>query len=62
MIKAKYTFIDEEKIDEEIDEKCKLLFKRGGVKTVVYYNRIKELLMHITYQSLKKIGEKKPSL
>lgn len=60
MIKAKYTFIDEEKIDEEIDEKCKLLFKRGGVKTVVYYNRIKELLMHITYQILKKIGEKKP--
>lgn len=58
-IKDKYTFVSTNKIDDEINEKCKVLFKRAGVNTITYYNRIAELLKHITFEIIKSVNEKK---
>lgn len=49
MIKSKYTFVSVDSIDEEINEKCKVLFKKAGVNRITYCNRIQELLRHITF-------------
>ena len=59
-IKSKYTFISSINIDDKIDEKCKILFKKGGINNITYYNRIKELLKHITFEIMKSINEKTP--
>lgn len=59
-VKNKYTFVSANKIDDEINEKCKVLFKKAGVNTITYYNRIEELLKHITFEIIKSINEKKP--
>lgn len=50
MIKSKYTFVSVDSIDEEINEKCKVLFKKAGVNRITYCNRIQELLRHIVQQ------------
>lgn len=59
-IKRKYTFVSADKVDVEIDEKCKVLFKKAGVNTITYRNRIVELLKHITFEIMNAINEKKP--
>lgn len=59
-VKNKYTFVSANKIDDEINEKCKVLFKKAGVNTITYYNRIEELLKHITFEIIKSINEKNP--
>lgn len=59
-VKKKYTFVNKDKIDDEIDKKCKVLFKKGGVNTITYYNRIEELLRHVTVEIMKCINEKQP--
>ena len=59
-VKNKYTFVSANKIDDEINEKCKVLFKKAGVNTITYYNRIEELLKHITFEIIKSINEKTP--
>lgn len=57
-IKEKYNFVVEDDIDKEIDEKCKLLFKKAGVNIVTYYNRITELLKHITIEIMEHVNRK----
>lgn len=59
-VKNKYTFVSVNKIDDEINEKCKVLFKKAGVNTITYYNRIEELLKHITFEIIKSINENQP--
>ena len=59
-VKKKYSFVSVDKIDDEIDEKCKILFKKAGINAIIYYSRIKELLKHITFEIIKKINEKTP--
>lgn len=59
-VKKKYSFVSVDKIDDEIDEKCKILFKKAGINAIIYYSRIKELLKHITFEIIKKINEKAP--
>ncbi len=59
-VKNKYTFVSANKIDDEINEKCKVLFKKAGVNTITYYNRIEELLKHITFEIIKSINVKDP--
>ena len=54
-VKRKYSFKVIDDIDNEIDQKCKLIFKKAGVNSVTYYNRIEELLRHITFEIIKKI-------
>lgn len=53
MIKSKYTFVSVDSIDEEINEKCKVLFKKAGVNRITYCNRIQELLRHITFKIMQ---------
>lgn len=60
MIKSKYTFVSVDSIDEEINEKCKVLFKKAGVNRITYCNRIQELLRHITFKIMQSVNEKKP--
>ena len=52
-VKNKYTFMAVDSIDEEISEKCKVLFKKAGVNRITYCNRIQELLRHITFKITK---------
>lgn len=59
-IKNKYTFVATDGIDDEINEKCKVIFKKAGVNSVTYLNRIEELLKHITFEIMKSINEKQP--
>lgn len=59
-VKNKYTFMAVDSIDEEISEKCKVLFKKAGVNRITYCNRIQELLRHITFKIMQSVNEKKP--
>lgn len=59
-IKSKYLFVEEENVDKEIDKKCQNFFKKGGVTSITYYNRIEELLRHITFEVMESINTKKP--
>lgn len=59
-IKGKYTFVSFNRIDDEISEKCKMLFKKAGVNIITYYNRIEELLKHVTFEIIKSVNEKRP--
>jgi len=59
-IQQKYSFVSENDIDKHIDEKCKVLFKKAGVNIVTYYNRIVELLKHITIEIIENVNKKKP--
>lgn len=54
-MKSKYSFRVINNIDNEIDEKCKLILKEAGVTSITYYNRIEELLRHITFEIKKKL-------
>lgn len=59
-IKDKYEFVSIENLDEKIDESCSEHFRKAGINKVVYYNRIKELLKHITVQIMESINRKRP--
>lgn len=59
-IKDKYEFISIENIDGKIDENCSEHFRKAGINKVVYYDRIKELLQHITVQIMESINNKEP--
>lgn len=59
-IRQKYSFVLENDIDKNIDEKCKILFKKAGVNIVTYYNRIIELLKHITFEIIESVNKNKP--
>lgn len=56
-IKIKYKFLSNGNIDKEINDKCRLLFKRG-INPVVYQKRIEALLQHITYEIMEQINMK----
>lgn len=58
-IKNKYTFVSIENIDKKIDDKSIKWFRKAGVKEVVYYSRIKELLQHVTVQIMECVNAKK---
>ena len=58
-IKGKYEFISDN-IDEKMDDACCVLFRKSGVNEVVYYNRIKELLQHVTVEVMESVNGKKP--
>lgn len=58
-VKNKYTFMAVDSIDEEISEKCKVLFKKAGVNRITYCNRIQELLRHITFKIMQSVNEKR---
>ncbi|SEO05715.1 hypothetical protein [Paenibacillus sp. OK076] len=59
-IKSKYEFISINDMDEKIDENCSEHFRKAGINKVVYYDRIKELLKHVTVQIMESINRKKP--
>ncbi len=59
-IKEKYEFVSMENIDEKIEGNCSELFRKAGINKVVYFQRIKELLQHITVQIMDSIYSKKP--
>lgn len=61
-IRSKYKFIASVDIDREINDRCRLLFKRGGINPVVYQKRIDALLQHITFEIMKQINMKKSYL
>lgn len=58
-VNKKYNFISLTNLDNLIDEKCEILFKKAGVKQVTYYRRIKELLQHITFEIIESVNCKK---
>lgn len=59
-IKSKYQFISIDSIDNYIDEKSKIIFKKAGVNRVIYYSRIQEFLKHITCKIMESINAKQP--
>lgn len=59
-IKRKYEFVALENIDKRIDESYKVLFRKHGINTVIYYKRIAELLEHITVQIMECINKRNP--
>lgn len=61
-IKHKYEYMSLKDIDQKIVERCSLIFRKAGVNKVVYYQRIKELLQHITVQVMDSINDKKPNI
>lgn len=58
-IKAKYSFVSAKNIDELIYDNCKTIFKKAGVKSITFHNRIEELLKHITYEIMESVNNKK---
>ncbi|MCP3028768.1 hypothetical protein [Halobacillus sp. A5] len=61
-IRDKYEFVSITNLDEEIDGKCVSLFRKVAVNKVTYYQRIKELLQHVTVKVMDSINEKKPHI
>ncbi|MBX4147276.1 hypothetical protein [Paenibacillus lautus] len=59
-IKNKYEFKSIRNIDHDIDNQCTEHFRKAGINRIVYYDRIKELLQHITVQVMESIHKKKP--
>lgn len=57
-IRSKYKFVTSINIDREINDRCRLLFKRG-INPIVYQKRIEALLQHITFEIMEKINMKK---
>ncbi|SDL24772.1 hypothetical protein [Natronincola ferrireducens] len=58
-INEKYEFIAFDNIDKKIDEASAILFRKAGINKVVYYNRIKELLQHVTVEVMEAVNNKK---
>ena len=58
-IKNKYEFLSIEDIDRSIDDKCTLHFRKVA-NDVVYGQRLKELLQHITVEIMDAVNQKKP--
>jgi hypothetical protein len=59
-IKSKYKFHSVENIDDVIEKKYELFFRKAGVNKITYYNRIKELIQHITYEIMESVNNKEP--
>jgi hypothetical protein len=58
-IKEKYEFLSVADIDNNIDYKCALHFRKVA-NDVVYGQRLKELLQHITVEIMDAVNQKKP--
>lgn len=58
-IKEKYEFLSVDDIDKNIDDKCALHFRKAA-NEVVYGQRLKELLQHITVEIMDAVNQKKP--
>lgn len=58
-IKGKYEFLSVDDIDKNIDDKCGLHFRKVA-NNVVYGQRLKELLQHITVEIMDAVNQKKP--
>lgn len=54
-VKEKYVFLSLDDIDKQIDDKCALLFRKAA-NTVVYNQRLKELLQHITVEIMEAVN------
>lgn len=59
-IMEKHRFLTISNIDQEIYEKCRILFKKSGVTDIIYLNRIKTLLSIVTSKILDSISDKRP--
>lgn len=59
IIKEKYVFLSVEDIDRNIDNKCALHFRKVA-NDVVYGQRLKELLQHITVEIMDAANQKRP--
>ncbi|EPB8165713.1 hypothetical protein ACRTAK_001314 [Clostridium perfringens] len=59
LVKKKYRFISLTNIDELIDNKCEILFKKAAITKVTYYRRIQELMKHITFEIMEAVNNKK---
>lgn len=58
-IKEKYEFLSIEDIDKNIDNKCALHFRKVA-NDVVYGQRLKELMQHITVEIMDAANQKRP--
>jgi len=58
-IKEKYEFLSVDDIDRNIDDKCVFHFRKAA-NEVVYGQRLKELLQHITVEIMDAVNQKKP--
>lgn len=56
-IKGKYEFLSLGDIDRKIDDKCAIHFRKAA-NSVVYNQRLKELLQHITVEIMEAVNEK----
>lgn len=56
-VKAKYEFLSVDDIDKHIDYRCAILFRKAA-NTVVYNQRVKELLQHITVEIMEAVNSK----
>lgn len=56
-VKAKYEFLSVDDINKQIDNRCAILFRKAA-NTVVYNQRIKELLQHITVEIMEAVNSK----
>ncbi|WP_442603609.1 hypothetical protein [Paenibacillus sp. KN14-4R] len=56
----KYKFISVRNIDEKIDENCCDHFRKAAVNSVIYYQRIGQLIQHITVKIMESINNKQP--
>ncbi len=58
-VKGKFEFISLENIDSKIEDKASLHFRKVA-NTIVFGQRLKEFLQHITAEIIKTIGNKTP--
>ncbi|MDP4133069.1 MAG: hypothetical protein Q8882_03560 [Bacillota bacterium] len=58
-IQNKFEFVDLDNIDSEIDQKASIHFRKAA-NSVVFGQRLKEFLQHITIQILDAVENKKP--
>lgn len=58
-IKEKYEYLSLEDINRNIDDKCALHFRKVA-NDVVYSQRLKELLQHITVEIMDAVNQRKP--
>lgn len=59
-INEKHKFVSIDNIDKEIANRYSMLFRKGGINTIVYYQRIKELLQCVTVEIMEAVNRKKP--
>ena len=59
-VKNKYTFVSAIKLMMKSMKNARCFLKKPVLNTITYYNRIEELLKHITFEIIKSINEKTP--